>query len=65
MDRCTNARRAWHLAFFEVLGGGRDFAERYAAAIEAVTIADGARVARRHLTRPTVVVLRPPTAGSR
>jgi len=65
MDRRTNARHAWHLAFFEVIGGGWDFPERYAGAIEAVTIADVARVARRYLTRPTVVVLQPPTAGSR
>jgi zinc protease len=60
MDRRTSARQAWHLAFFEVVGAGWDFPERYARAIEAVTAADVARAAERYLTRPTVVVLQPP-----
>jgi len=34
-------------------------------AVEAVTVADLARVAGRYLTPPTVVVLRPPKAGPR
>jgi zinc protease len=59
MDRRTNARQAWYLAFFEVVGAGWDFPERYARAIEAVTTADVARAAERYLTRPTVVVLQP------
>ncbi len=61
MDRRTNARLAWYLAFFEVVGAGWDFPERYARAIEAVTAADVARAAERYLTRPTVVVLQPTT----
>ena len=65
MDRRTNARHAWYMAFFEVTGGGWDFPERFARAVEAVTIDDVARVARRYLTWPTVVVLQPPKAGSR
>ena len=65
MDRRTNARHAWYLAFFEVIGAGWDFPERYARAVEAVTAADVARVAQRYLTRPTVVVVRPPKAGPR
>jgi predicted Zn-dependent peptidase len=60
MDRRTSARQAWYLAFFEVVGAGWDFPERYARAIEAVTVADVARAAERYLTRPTVVVLQPP-----
>ncbi|MBI2015627.1 MAG: insulinase family protein [Candidatus Rokubacteria bacterium] len=59
MDRRTNARRAWHLAFFEAVGLGADFPERYARAIEAVTAADVAAAARRYLARPTIVVLAP------
>jgi zinc protease len=59
MDRRTNARQAWYLAFFEVIGAGWDFPERYARAIEAVTTADVARAAERYLTRPTIVVLQP------
>jgi zinc protease len=65
MDRRTNARHAWYLAFFEVVGAGWDFPERFERAVEAVTIADVARVAERYLTRPTVVVLQPPKAGPR
>jgi zinc protease len=65
MDRRTNARHAWYMAFFEVTGGGWDFPERFARAVEAVTIDDVARAARRYLTRPTVVVVQPPKAGSR
>ena len=59
MDRRTSARHAWYLAFFEVIGAGWDFPDRYARAVDAVTIADVARVAQRYLTRPTVVVLQP------
>lgn len=59
MDRRTNARQAWYLAFFEVVGAGWDFPERYARGIEAVTAADVAAVAERYLTRPTIVVLQP------
>jgi predicted Zn-dependent peptidase len=59
MDRRTNARHAWYLAFFEVVGAGWDFPERYARAVEAVSVDDVARVARQYLTRPTVVVVQP------
>jgi predicted Zn-dependent peptidase len=65
MDRRTSARHAWYLAFFEVIGAGWDFPERYARAVEAVTAADVARVAQQYLTRPTVVVVQPPKAGPR
>ena len=64
MDRRTTARDAWYLAFFEVVGAGWNFPERYARAVEAVTAADVARVAQRYLAGPTVVVLQPPKAGS-
>jgi predicted Zn-dependent peptidase len=59
MDRRTSARHAWYLAFFELVGGGWDWPERYARAVEAVSAADLARVAERYLARPTVIVLRP------
>jgi len=63
MDRRTNARHAWYLAFFEVVGAGWDWADRYARALQAVTVDDVARVARRYLGDPTVVVLRPGSAS--
>ena len=60
MDRRTNARQAWYLAFYEIEGVGGDFPERYRAAVQAVTAADVMRVAQRYLAVPTVVILRPP-----
>lgn len=60
MDRRTNARHAWYLAFFEAVGVGWQFAERYTAAVQAVTAADVLRVARKYLDRPTIVLLRRP-----
>jgi predicted Zn-dependent peptidase len=62
MDRRTNARQAWYLAFYEVEGVGQDFPDRYRRAVEAVTAEDVQRVARTYLGTLTVVVLRPPTA---
>jgi len=59
MDRRTNAREAWYLAFFEIEGVGHEFLNRYVARVEAVTAGEVQRVARRYLTHPTIVVLRP------
>lgn len=60
MDRRTNARQAWYMAFYELEGVGQDFPERYRRAVEAVTAADLQRVARAYLDPLTIVVLRPP-----
>lgn len=60
MDRRTNARQAFYLAFFEVLGVGYDFPVRYRAAVEAVTADDLLRVARAYLHPLTTVVVEPP-----
>jgi len=60
MDRRTTARDAWYLGFFEVVGAGWNFPERYAQAVESVSVDDLGRVARRYLLGPTVVVLQPP-----
>ena len=59
MDRRTNGRHAWYLAFYEVVDAGWDFPERDARAVEAVTAADVRAVADRILGQPTVVVLQP------
>jgi zinc protease len=59
LDRRTNARLAWYDAFFEVLGLGPDFADRYTRAVEAVTAEDLLRVARTYLAAPTIVTLGP------
>lgn len=59
LDRRTNARLAWYDAFFEALGVGPGFADRYARAVEAVTAEDLLRVARTYLTAATIVTLGP------
>ena len=59
MDRRTNARQAWYLAFFELVGAGHDYPDRYAAALGKVTAAEVQAAARRYLEHPTIVVLRP------
>ncbi len=60
MDRRTNARQAWYLAFFETVGAGWEFPARYRAAVEAVTADDLLRAARTYLGPLTTVVLQPP-----
>jgi predicted Zn-dependent peptidase len=59
LDRRTNARHAWYLAFFELAGLGWDFPDRYAEALKAVTTSQVKAAASRYLTDPTVVTLRP------
>jgi predicted Zn-dependent peptidase len=59
MDRRTNERQAWYLAFYEIEGVGRDYPDRYRRALEAVTAADVQRVARLYLPRPALIVLQP------
>jgi zinc protease len=61
MDRRTNERLAWYLAFYEVEGVGRSYPDRFRQRVEAVTVADVQRVARTYLTTPTTVILTPPT----
>ena len=59
MDRRTNARQSWYLAFFELIGAGHDFPDRYSQALGRVTAAEVQAAARRYLERPTIVVLQP------
>ena len=59
MDRRTNARQAWYMAFFELIGAGHDFPDKYTRALAGVTAADVQAAARRYLGQPTIVVLRP------
>jgi len=59
MDRRTNARQAWYLAFYEIESVGQGYSDRYQRAVEAVTVDDVRRVARAYLTTVTTVVLKP------
>jgi zinc protease len=59
MDRRTNARQAWYLAFYETAGVGYEFLDRYAAAVKNVTPADVQRVANKYLSVLRTVVVQP------
>jgi zinc protease len=59
MDRRTNERLAWYLAFYEVEEVGLGYPDRYRRQVEAVTVADVQRVARAYLDVLTTVVLGP------
>jgi len=59
MDRRTNARQAWYLAFYEVAGVGYEFLDRYAVAVKAVTPADVQRVAQKYLNVLRTVIVQP------
>jgi zinc protease len=61
MDRRTNARQAWYLASYEVVGVGHEFLDRYVARVREVTAADVRRVAQRYLAPLRTVVVGPPT----
>lgn len=59
MDRRTNERQAWYLAFYDMEGVGQDFPERFRRAVDAVTAADVLRVARQYLGTVTTLILQP------
>ena len=60
MDRRTNARQAWYLAYYELAGVGHDYVDRYSAQVKQVTAADVLRVARRYLDAIRTVAVQPP-----
>jgi len=59
MDRRTNARQAWYLAFFEVAGVGYEFLDRYVARVSQITAADVQSAAQRYLSPLRAVVVEP------
>ena len=59
MDRRTNARQAWYLAFYELAGVGHEFLDRYAADVKKVTPADVQRVAQKYLGVLRTVIVQP------
>jgi zinc protease len=59
MDRRTNARQAWYLAFYEIAGVGYEFLDRYAADVKKVTPADVQRVAQKYLGVLRTVIVQP------
>ena len=59
LDRRTNARQSFYLAFYEVMGVGAEYVMRYPTLLEAVGASDVLRAARRHLVEPAVAVVGP------
>jgi len=59
MDRRTNERLAWYLAFYDVEGLAHDFPERYRRAVDAVSVTDILRAARQYLGTLTTLIIRP------
>jgi predicted Zn-dependent peptidase len=59
MDRRTNERQAWYLAFYEIERAGLEYPERFRRDVEAVTAADVQRAATTYLTPLTTLVLGP------
>jgi zinc protease len=59
LDRRTNARQSFELAFYELMGVGAGYLHRYPALVREVRADEVTRVARRHLVDPAVVVVGP------
>jgi zinc protease len=59
MDRRTNERQAWYLAFYDVERVGASYPARYRLAVEAVTAEEVRRAAQTYLGTLTTVVLGP------
>ncbi|HXJ77504.1 MAG TPA: pitrilysin family protein [Candidatus Methylomirabilis sp.] len=60
MDRRTNARQAWYLAFYEIAGVGYEFLDRFMARVRQITTADVQQAAQRYLSPLAAVVVEPP-----
>jgi predicted Zn-dependent peptidase len=59
LDRRTNGRQSFYLAFYEMMGVGAEYVARYPRLLGAVGATDVLRAARRHLVEPAAVVVGP------
>jgi zinc protease len=59
LDMRTNARQSFYRAFFDLMGVGPDYVERYQQVIDSVTSDDVQRVAGRYLVEPAVALVGP------
>jgi predicted Zn-dependent peptidase len=59
LDRRTNGRQSFYLAFYEVMGVGAEYVLHYPGLLQAVDASDVLRAARRHLIEPAAVVVGP------
>jgi predicted Zn-dependent peptidase len=59
LDRRTNGRQSFYLAFYEAMGVGAEYVTHYPGLLEAVDTTEVLRAARRHLVEPAAVVVGP------
>src|SRR5262249_18784262 len=59
LDMRTNARQSFYRAFFDLMGVGPDYVERYQQVIDSVTSDDVQKVAGRYLVEPAVALVGP------
>jgi zinc protease len=59
LDRRTNGRQSFYLAFYEVMGVGAEYVQQYPGLLEAVDAREVLRAARRHLIEPATVLVGP------
>jgi predicted Zn-dependent peptidase len=59
LDRRTNERQSFYLAFYEVMGVGAEYVMHYPGLLEAIDAPAVLQAARRHLVEPAVVVVGP------
>ena len=59
LDRRTNGRQSFYLAFYEVMGVGAEYVLHYPSLLDAVDATDVLRAARHHLIEPAAVVVGP------
>jgi len=65
LDLRTTARQAFYLGFFELMGPGPDYLDRYPVLVESVTAEEVRRAAARYLTDPSVATVGPDEAPDR
>lgn len=59
LDRRTNGRQSFYLAFYEIMGVGAEYVMHYPSLLEGISATDVLRAARRHLVEPAAVVVGP------
>jgi predicted Zn-dependent peptidase len=59
LDRRTNERQSFYLAFYEAMGVGAEYVMHYPGLLEEIDATAVLRAARRHLVEPAVVVVGP------
>jgi len=59
IDHQTNAQQAWYLGWYETIGLGYEFDQKFPDIIKEVTVKDVAKVCRGYFRHPVIVILEP------